>query len=236
VADAIIQRMWRRRLRREGRTVAEHWALASAAEEMPRPVPWEWARSRLVPLLARPGFDRPEEPVVRAVAGPGCAVEFGLDLGGVFAVVDRPVSQRWECTSGQLLEAAMTNLARRVAELRPEEAAVGVVRGRLARLLDAPAGLAASVLLLPDELLRLFGHEDQVLIAPGRSRLISFPLSTPPQVVVESALALEQDEAVPLLLDPFVLIDGQLNWQSGLAEEHFGDHPGWRQSSQPGEL
>ncbi|HVM31419.1 MAG TPA: hypothetical protein VM305_11695 [Candidatus Limnocylindrales bacterium] len=203
---------------------------------MPRPVPWDWARSRLVPLLARPGFDRPDEPIVRATAGPGCAVEFGLDLGGVFAIVDRQVAERWECTPAQLLDTSMETLAERLGRLRPQDATVGAVRGRLVRMLDAPPGLAASTILLRDELVRLFGQEDQVFIAPGRSRLISFPLTTPAQVVVESVLALELDEAVPLLLDPFVLLDGELHWQSGPAEEHFGDHPGWREPGQPGEL
>jgi hypothetical protein len=228
--------MWRRRLGRDRRAIADEWTLASAAQHMPRPVPWEWARSRLVPLLARPGFDVPDEPVVRAVTGPGCVVEFGLDLGGAFAIVDSEVSQRWECMPQQLLDAALANLTSRVRDVQPSEATAGSVRGRLARLLDAPAGLAASTLLLPDELKRIFGDEDQVFIAPGRSRLISFPMSTPPQVIVESALALELDERVPLLLDPFVLVDGELHWQAGPAEEHFGDLPGWRQSRRPGEF
>ncbi|MBA2315006.1 MAG: hypothetical protein H0V87_06430 [Chloroflexi bacterium] len=152
------------------------------------------------------------------------------------AVVDGEIAQRWECTPAQLLDAGMANLADRLAKVSSTQATVGVVRGRLARLLDTPAGVAASVLLLEDELVRLFGDADQVFLAPSAGRLISFPLSTPPQVIVESALALEMDEFAPLLMDPFVMVDGELHWQSGSGEDYLADHQGWRQSGQPGEL
>jgi hypothetical protein len=44
-------------LRLAAHFVKENRALARAVKKMPRPVPWEWARPRLVPLLAGPRFE-----------------------------------------------------------------------------------------------------------------------------------------------------------------------------------
>jgi hypothetical protein len=37
--------------------VREDQAMRRAARQMPKPVPWEWAKPRIVPLLAGPYFD-----------------------------------------------------------------------------------------------------------------------------------------------------------------------------------
>ena len=57
--------------------VREDRALRRAARQMPKPVPWDWAAPRLVPLLSRPAFDPPGEGLVRVTTELGFAVEFG---------------------------------------------------------------------------------------------------------------------------------------------------------------
>lgn len=180
---------------------------------MPKPAPWDWAKPRIIPLLAGPSFDLDGESVVRATAGPGCAVEFGLDLGGVFAKVDQLVAERWECTSGHLLEAGLANLRARLARLSPDQVGTGALSGRLIRRLTRPRGCAASAVLMPSELLRLFGSHDQVFAAPTQSLLVSFPIDTPEDVLADAVVDMEMNEPLPLLYDPFVLIDGRLHWQ-----------------------
>ena len=180
---------------------------------MPRPVPWDWARPRLLPLLCGPIIDPPGERVVRTVAGPGCAIEIGMDLGGVFPVVDASVAERWETSPDQLRDAALANLRRRTARLSPASLSTGAFSGRIVRMLRGPAGYAASLVLLRDELMRIFGSQDQILAAPGRSLLVSFPIDAPLDVVVDTVIDLELSQPLPLMLDPFLLTDGRLVWQ-----------------------
>jgi len=191
----------------------EERAVRRAARSVPRPVPWEWAEPRLVPLLAGPRLDHEggDEPV-RAIAAPGCAVVFGLDLGRVFPLVDVPIAERWECSPAQLLSVAMTNLERR-ARLVPRTAVTrATLSGHIVQILRRPRGWAASLVLAPEELARLFGPDDIVLAAPGQSLLMGFRTDMPTRLVGDIVVDFEKGEAWPLWLDPFVLADGELSW------------------------
>ena len=114
----------------------------------------------------------------------------------------------------QLTDVAMTNLERRAASIRPSAIQHAVMSGRSFRLLHSPTGRASSVLLVPDQLKRLFGSQDQMLAAPGRHTLASFPMSMPTLAASEIAVDLEQDELAPLFLSPFLLCDGELFWDA----------------------
>src|SRR5216683_118667 len=101
--------------------------LRRAFRAMPNPVPWDWAAPRLMPLLSGPQFDDPDLPLVRVTSELGPTIEFGLDLGGVFATVDRRVAERWECTSEQLLLRGIANLRDRAAQIAPDQVVAGVM-------------------------------------------------------------------------------------------------------------
>jgi hypothetical protein len=74
-------------------------------------------------------------------------------------------------------------------------------------------------LLVPDQVKRLFGGHDQVLAAPGRHTLLSFPLEAPTLGVAEIVVDMEQGELAPLFLDPFALCDGEVIWEGDLSED-----------------
>jgi uncharacterized protein YtpQ (UPF0354 family) len=198
--------------RRTARIIREDRAFRRAAARMPKPVPWEWAKPRLMPLLAQPCFDEPGEERIRTVAAVGCAIEFGIDLGGHFPIVDRVVAERWECTVEQLRDVGMANLERRVGAIPDSAVQHAVMSGRAFRLLRSPSGCASSVLLIPDQLRRLFGGHDQMLAAPGRHILLSFSIEMPTIAAAQIAVDIEQDELAPLFLGPFLLSDGTLIW------------------------
>jgi hypothetical protein len=210
---------------RTARIIKDDRAFRRAANKMPKPVPWEWARPRLMPLLAQPCIDQPGEERIRVVGRPGCSVEFGIDLGGHFPIVDRIVAERWECSVEQLQEAAMANLARRVAAIQPTAVQHAVMSGRAFRMLQSPAGCASSVLLVPDQVKRLFGGQDQVLAAPGRHTLLSFPMDAPTLAVAEIVVDMEQGELAPLFFDPFALCDGDVVWEGDLTGDLDDDRP-----------
>jgi hypothetical protein len=203
----------RRALRVTYDIVREQRDLHRAAKRMPRPVPWVWAEPRLLPLLAGPYIDPPDLALVRTEVDPGCAVVFGLDLGGIFTNVDTAVAERWECSTGQLLDAAMTNLRQRTAAIPPTAVVQASFSGRIARLLRLPGGWASSVLLVQEDLVRLFGSHDQLFAAPDRSTLISLPVDMPGNIAGDIVVDLEMGATYPLMLDPFLLQDATLYYQ-----------------------
>jgi hypothetical protein len=205
----------RTNFRRTARILKDDRAFRRAAARMPRPVSWDWAKPRLMPLLAQPCIDLPGEERIRTVADLGCAIEFGIDLGGHFPIVDRVVAQRWECSVEQIQMAAIENLARRASIIQTTVVRHAVMSGRAFRMLQAPAGCASSLLLVPEAIKRLFGPQDQILAAPGRHTLVSFPVDAPTLAVAEIVVDLEQGELAPLFLDPFAMYDGEVIWEGG---------------------
>jgi hypothetical protein len=85
------------RIRRAVQVVAtvinEDRAFRMAVRRMPRPVPWDWARPRVLPLLAGPYLDADDDPPVRSMSEVGCAVVYGLEVGEAFPLVDVRVAE-----------------------------------------------------------------------------------------------------------------------------------------------
>ena len=217
----------RTNFRSTARIIKDDRAFRRAAARMPKPVPWDWARPRLMPLLAQPCIDMPGEQRIRTVAAIGCAIEFGIDLGGHFPIVDSVVAERWECSVEQLRDAALENLARRAAIIQTTAVQHAVMSGRAFRMLQAPAGCASSLLLVPEQIKRLFGAQDQILAAPGRHTLLSFRMDAPTLAVAEIAVDVEMSELMPLFLDPFAMYDGEVIWEGdhGMNEDEDDDWP-----------
>jgi hypothetical protein len=201
-----------RAIRLVGQAAREHRALVNASKRIPKPVTWDWAAPRLVPLLSGPSLDPVDEPLVRARSPLGPMVQFSLDLGNVFVHVDQPVADRWECSSRQLMDRAMVNLRERSRRLTPERIGRGVLSGRDVKILDGSPRWASSLLLAGDELMRLFGDHDQILAAPAHGCLLSLPIDTPPRVVADIVVDFEIGQLHPLFLDPVVQEGGQLYW------------------------
>jgi hypothetical protein len=197
-------------------------AVERAARRMPKPVPWDWAEPRIMPLLSGPGFDGPGESLVRLTSRLGPTVEFGLDLGTVFLVVDEIVAERWERSAEQLHECGLRNLRQRAERLTPADLTTGVMSGRRVRMLDRRPRWASSILLDPPTLTRLFGDHDQFLAAPRTDCLLSMPADTPTRAFAEIAVGLE-DQWSSLWLDPFLLESGELLWEGSLADEDDDD-------------
>jgi hypothetical protein len=192
--------------------------LDRAIRRMPNPVPWEWAAPRLLPLLSGPRFDDPDLPLVRVSAELGPAIEFGIDLGGMFMTVDRVVAERWECSPEQLMHRGLSNLRERAARITPDEVVGGVMSGHTIRILQDRPRWASSLLLDLQSIHRLFGTHDQLLAAPTTSCLVSLPIDTPTRIAAEIVIDFE-GPLTSLFLDPFVLEDGRLTWCGTVDEE-----------------
>lgn len=197
-------------------------ALRRAVRNMPNPVPWDWAAPRLMPLLSGPQFDDPDLPLVRLTSALGPAIEFGLDLGGVFVTVDRLVAERWECSADQLLERGLANLRERAARITTDQVVAGVMSGRTVRVLRDKPAWASSILLDVPTVQRLFGTHDQILAAPTTSCVVSVPIDTPSRVAADIVVDFE-GPLTSLFLDPFVLEDGALHWAGSVSDDDLDD-------------
>lgn len=183
-----------------------------AMESIPARMDWEWASSRIVPVLERPGSDpQPDDPQLAASADCGISYGFGIEIGPAFARVTRSMARGWDREPRQVQEVALANLRRRT---RDENIAIEASAGDdvAVRALTKPDGCASSLLLVPDALRRLFGEENQIFTAPMRSLLLSFPAEMPDEEVDEMTMHFEQLDPHPLHLDPFRLIAGRLTW------------------------
>jgi hypothetical protein len=197
-------------------------ALSRAVRRMPNPVPWDWAAPRLIPLLSGPGFDDPDLPLVRLTSELGPAIEFGLEIGGLFVTVDRLVAERWECSADQLLERGLANLRERAARIAPDQVVGGVISGRTVRILRDKPAWASSILLDLPSVVRLFGEHDQILVAPTTRCLVSLPIDTPSRVAADIVVDFE-GPLTSLFLDPFVLEDGVIHWAGDVTDEDLDD-------------
>ena len=219
--DAPVTRLVKRAFQATTELAREQRALKRAMKTMPKPVPWDWAAPRLVPFLSGPCFDPPGEPLVRTRSSIGPMVEFGVDLGGAFSYVDERVAQRWECSPDQLLERSLENLGLRASRLDASMVRTGVMSGRGIRLLRGEPRWATSLLLVPDQLFRLFGDHDQWLGAPTTSILVSIPADTPTAVVADIVVDFEAGALRPLWLGLFALIDGRIGWCDDPADDEL---------------
>ena len=174
-------------------------------------MPWEWARPRLMPLLAGPYLGH--DPFVTVVGEPGCAVIFGVEIQRTFVLVDRPVAERWETSDDQRDAVARQNLDRRAARLEAADLIHGTLSGRIVRILERVAW-SSSLVLAPKHLVRLFGGDDQIIGTPRRETIIAASIDTPTSVFAHILVDYEYKAAYPLLLDPFLLEEGKLSWQS----------------------
>jgi len=118
----------------------EERAAAKALPRMPKPVRWEWAKPRLVPLLAGPVIDPEGESLVRVVMDPGITVVFGIDLGAALRLVDEAVASRWESSAEQIRELATSNLERWAAKLEPRIVRTATMSGHQIRLIQDRPG------------------------------------------------------------------------------------------------
>ena len=127
-----------------GELARESRTFRRAVKRMPKPMPWEWAQPRLMPLLSGPAFDVPGEALVRARSELGPMVDIAVDLGGVFTYVDEAVAERWECNADQLMARGLRNLAERAARIQTSQVVGGVMSGRSIRLLRAAGEVAGD--------------------------------------------------------------------------------------------
>jgi hypothetical protein len=148
----------------------------AAIQKLPEDLNWQGVADRVVPVLPRlrPYPLGTPEPL-RVVVPAGISLGFGIDAGPAFLTVDDAMVKRWGVAPDTVLERAVRNVDRLIAETLPAEvfrAAIGKVP---VAALQSRSGSASTYVLRPQSLVRLFEAGDGLLIAPMRNLLLFMP-------------------------------------------------------------
>lgn len=198
--------------------------MAEALEAVPRGMPWPWAALRVLPMvrgerlqvldddeLEELGF-RPLSAFPTLEMPPGIDVAFAIDLDVATITIDQELLDRWEMTVDRVAMAAMANLRRLVgswdAKVRVEDYEDVPVR-----TIERWPPWATSLLLLPDELMRVFGAHDQLFIAPYACNLVSLPADVDRDMAADlvDLYGLINPRSLLVGLPAFVQRDGRLS-------------------------
>ena len=190
-------------------------AVLRAMGGLPPDLEWPVMAPNVIPILPR---RRPMPPVAgepfRVTLPPGIPTGFGIDIGPAFLVVGESLLETWPIGPADLVATALDNLRDRMLPLRPRDLLCESIDGVPVRVLQSGLGCASTLVLVPDELQRIFGSGPQVLVAPMRDLLISLPAGAD-----RSFAAWLNDEFAAmdpngLALDAFVLDDGGLRYET----------------------
>ncbi len=194
-----------------GVEVATPEAVLRAVGSLPRDLDWEELAPSVIPVLPRrrPMPQASGEPF-RVTLPPGIATGFGIDIGPAFLMVGTQLMSGWPIKPAELVVRALANLGDRMRAVRARDLVEVEIEGVPARVLQTGLGCASALVLLPDELLRIFGHRSQCLLAPMRDLVVSLP----PDVDLVFAAWLNEELAAMdpngLALEAFMLEDGRI--------------------------
>ena len=147
---------------------------------------------------------------------PGISALLGLDVGPAMLFVVQEQLDGWGVSTDEAFDQALDNVRERVGTRRQ----FALVCERIA---DVPTlafqsreGWASSLLLLPDQLTRVLGERNGLILAPMRDLIVCLPLDTEREF---ARYLLEEFAAVDmnaLDLPPFALVDGHLSQAVGV--------------------
>jgi hypothetical protein len=191
--------------------VADVAAVMAAIEAVDPEAPWQDVARDLRPALPRrralpPGTeDLPEQ-----VYPPGIRVVLGLDIGPAMLFVGHEQLASWGVGADHAFARALANVRERVTRRRTFGLVYELICGVPSLAFQSREGWASALLLMPEELCRVLGERDGIVVAPMRDLIIHLPPDADPllaQLILAEFAAADMNA---LDLPPFRLIDGQL--------------------------
>jgi hypothetical protein len=189
-------------------------AVFRAMGGLPPDLDWEVLAPNVIPILPRrrPLPPQAGEPF-RVTLPPGIPTGFGIDIGPAFLVVGTSLLSSWPIGPADLVATGLENLRARMRAVRSRDLVGQDIDGIPVRVLQSGVGCASALVLVPDELTRIFGVEPQCLIAPMRDLLISMPLDTDRAFVGWLNDEFSTMDPNGLELDAFTLEEGTLRYE-----------------------
>jgi hypothetical protein len=192
-----------------GPTPAE---VRSAIEGLPQNLDWTSLRHGLRPVFVRrrplpPGVERP----ITFKVEPGLNVALGVDIGPAFLYVGANVLETWPVSADEAFALAMENLRATIQAERFVEMEYGTVADVPIWWYQSHGGLASGLLLLEDELVRRYGDEPRLLIAPMRNLLLAAPFDADREMIAWLRDEIAEEDPNGLDLPIFALSQGRLS-------------------------
>lgn len=203
-------------------------AIALDLARVPPDLPWDWASGRLLAIvrgeqvpvidaetLEDAGFEVPEMYITREMP-PGVRVGFVVSCGVAALNVTPSMVESWGVSVDDVVMHAMAGLRRHV-QMTPSTVDIDTSDPAWPPVRTNRPGTwwSASLVLLPDALMAIFGEHDQIFVAPYSCLLLSVPIDTDIDAVADLVDLYGWVNASALLvgLPAFVLRDGVLHAQ-----------------------
>jgi hypothetical protein len=189
----------------------------SAIESVDLKAPWEEVAPNLrIALPRRRALPVDIDDLPTREFSPGIRALLGLDVGPAMLFVAPEQLEGWGVSADRAFGRALDNVRERVAARKQ----FALIHEHIA---DVPTlafqsreGWASSLLLLPDELTRVLGDRNSLILAPMRDLIICLPLDVErefAQWLLEEFAAVDMNA---LDLPPFALVDGHLTRAVGV--------------------
>ena len=204
-------------------TTADMHEVMAAIEAVDLEAPWEEVAPRLRLALPRrrplpPGTD---DLPARDFA-PGIRATLGLDIGPAMLFVCAEQLSNWGVTADKAFRRALSNVRVRVRLRRQFALLHERIGGVPTVAFQSREGWASSLLLLPEELARVFGQASGLLLAPMRDLVMLMPLDAEPELAYLILEEFARADMNALDLPLFTVVDGQLNKAVGLQSPGAG--------------
>jgi hypothetical protein len=201
-------------------TTAPVEEVISAIESVDLAAPWEEVRPDLrLALPRRRALPVDIEDLPQREFWPGIRAVLGLDIGPAMLFVVHEQLADWGVSADQAFEQALANVRTRVAERKQ----FALIHERIA---DVPTvafqsreGWASSLLLLPDQLVRVIGGRNGLILAPMRDLVLCLPLDVEREFAHWLLDEFAEVDMNALDLPPFALVDGRLTHAVGVPPE-----------------
>ena len=198
-------------------TTASVEEVTSAIESVDLEASWEQVAPNLrLALPRRRALPVDIEELPQREYSPGIRSVLGLDIGPAMLFVAHEQLAGWGVSAEEAFDRALENVRTRVARRKQ----FALIHERIADLptlaFQSREGWASCLLLLPDELARVLGERNGLILAPMRDLLMCLPLDVEREFarwLLDEFAAIDMNA---LDLPPFALVDGVLTHAVGV--------------------
>jgi hypothetical protein len=141
---------------------------------------------------------------------PGIMTGFGVDAGPAFMHIGLDLLAHLHLDTGTLTAQALDNVRLRTRRLGGRDLVRDFAGGAGVRALQSGQSVASALLLVPDELIRIFGNGPQTFVAPMRDLIVSVAGEPEPGYAAWLNDEFATIDPNALALDSFVLENGRL--------------------------
>ena len=191
--------------------VAPLHEVLAALESVDLDRPWAAVAPDVLPVLPR---RRPlpseADPPVRRTWPPGLEVAFGVDIGPAFLYVGEWALRQWGITLDELSDRAIENVRRRAASRHHFGLLRDAIAGMPLSAFQSREGWASALLLVPDQLTRVFGPEPCLLLTPMRDLVLQLPIDADTELAAWLMDEFASMDPNGLALPILALVDGEL--------------------------